>query len=129
MYNKLILVFTIITLLFTISCKSTPTDSVNNAPIASFTIDPTSGTNLTTFTFDASGSNDDEDETSVLMVRWDWNNDGVWDTDYSTTKTATHQFIEVGTYTIVLEVEDSEYLTNTTTKTLNVSMGNTPPTA
>ncbi len=129
MFNKLFLVLTLTTLIITISCNNNPTDSENVAPTASFTINPTSGTNLTAFTFDASGSSDDEDETSVLNVRWDWDNDGVWDTDYSTTKIATHQYTVAGTYTIVLEVEDSEYLTNTITKTLIVLTANTPPTA
>ncbi len=129
MYNKCFIILTLTTLVFTISCKNNPTDSENVAPTASFTINPTSGTNLTAFTFDASGSSDSEDETSVLKVRWDWNNDGAWDTDYSTTKIATHQYTVAGTYTIVLEVEDSEYLTNSTTKTLNVSIVNTAPTA
>ena len=129
MLNKWFLVLTLTTLIFTISCKNNTTESENTAPTASFTISPTSGTTINIFTFDASGSTDDEDETSVLKVRWDWNNDGVWDTDYSTTKTTTHQYTLEGTYTIVLEVEDSEYLTNTATKSVNVSTANTAPTA
>ena len=124
MFNKLFLVLTLTTLIITISCKNNPTDSDNVAPTASFTINPTSGTNLTVFTFDASGSSDNEDETSVLQVRWDWNNDGTFDTDYSTNKTGTHQYTVAGTYTILLEVKDSEGLTYTTTKIVIVQRPN-----
>lgn len=72
-------------------------------------------------TFDASTSSDNEDETSALQVRSDWENDGVWDTDYRTVKTVTHQYTSTGTYTIILEVKDTGDLTHAITKTVNVS--------
>ena len=64
MLNKLFLALTLTILIFTISCNNNPTESENTAPTASFTISPTSGTTITTFTFDASGSTDDEDATN-----------------------------------------------------------------
>ena len=115
MKNSL-LVLALIFLTFNISCKKDPISSRNTASTASFTVNPTIGTTATTFSFDASGSTDNEDATSALEVRWDWNNDGTWDTNYSTTKTATHQYADVGTYTIKLEVKDSDGLTNTISK-------------
>ena len=75
----------------------------------------TSGTTATIFTFDASASTDNEDATSVLQIRWDWNNNGTYETNYSTTKTATHQYSTLGTHTVKLEVKDLDGLTNTTT--------------
>ena len=126
--NKILLLIPFTFLAFNISCKKDPTSSKNTAPIASFIITPASGgTTATVFTFDASQCTDNEDGASALEVRWDWNNDGTWDTDYSTTKTATHQYAATGTYTVKLEVKDSEGLTNTITKT--VSLANTEPTA
>ncbi|MCA9733813.1 PKD domain-containing protein, partial [candidate division KSB1 bacterium] len=101
----------------------------NIAPTASFTISPTSGTTATTFQFDASGSTDNEDSSSELQVRWDWENDGNWDTDYSTDKIASHQYGSDGTKTILLEVKDSGGLTKTATKQVTVSLDNTAPTA
>ena len=123
--NKSLLLITFSFLAFNISCKKDPTSSQNTAPIASFTITPASGgTTATVFTFDASGCTDNnEDGTSVLEVRWDWNNDGTWDTDYSTTKTATHQYTTEGNKTINLEVKDTGGLTNTVTKSVSVSNG------
>ncbi|MCH7733493.1 MAG: PKD domain-containing protein [Candidatus Marinimicrobia bacterium] len=127
MFNKLFIILALTTIIINISCKKNPTSSVNTEPTAAFTIDPTSGTTSTTFTFDASSSSDNEDITSDLQVRWDWEDNGIWDTDYSTTKTATHQYSAVGTYTVKLEVKDSGGLTDTTTKT--VMLSNTAPTA
>ena len=129
MSNKYLLILTLTTLVFTMSCKNNPSDPENTAPTAYFTVSPTSGSTITTFNFDASECFDEEDDTSVLKVRWDWNNDGVWDTDYSTTKTANHHYTLAGMYTIALEVEDSEYLTSTATKTLIIDTANTAPTA
>ena len=71
-------------------------------PDAYFTVTPESGTTETEFSFDASNSSDFEDPVSSLQVRWDWENDGNWETNYSTTKTATHQYGAAGTYTVHL---------------------------
>ena len=119
--NKFLLLIALTFLIFNISCKKDPTSSKNTAPIASFTITPASGgTTASVFTFDASQCTDNEDGTSALEVRWDWNTDGTWDTDYSTTKTATHQYTTAGTYIIKLEVKDSAGLTNATTMTVSI---------
>lgn len=93
----------------------------NSNPVASFTVDPVSGSIATNFNFDASGSSDEEDAASSLLVRWDWENDGNWNTTYSSTKTATYKFSAAGTYTVKLEVRDSENATGTTTKTVTVT--------
>jgi len=92
----------------------------NTAPTGSFTISPDSGTIDTVFTFDASGCSDLENDVSLLQVRWDWENDGTWDTDYSTTKTATHQYSSIGTYTVNLEVKDNGNSTSTLEKNVIV---------
>lgn len=119
MFNKLFLIIVIITSIFTVSCKNS-TSSKNTDPIAAFTIDATVGSTAKTFNFNASGSVDNEDEASDLNVRWDWENDGTYDTDYSTTKTATHQYSIEGTFTVNLEVKDKGGLTNTIKKYVTV---------
>jgi len=127
--KNIFLILALATIIFNISCKKDPIASTNTAPTASFTVNSTTGTTATTFTFDASGSTDNEDATTELQVRWDWNNDGTYDTDFSTTKTANHQYADVGTYTVKLEVKDGGDLTHTTTKQIIVSTVNTAPTA
>jgi len=102
----------------------------NNPPTAIFAVDPTTGTTSTVFEFDASSSYDNEDPTSALQVRWDWENNGSWDTYWSTDKTENHQYSNEGTYTVKMEVKDTEGATDQTTKNVYVTGGsNTPPTA
>ena len=97
------------------------TPSVNTPPTAAFTISPPNGDTSTVFGFDASACSDAEDATSALQVRWDWNNDGTFETNWDTAKTATHTFNTAGTHTIRLEVMDSGGLTDATTRQVTVS--------
>lgn len=94
----------------------------NTAPTASFTVDPTSGTAETAFQLDASGSSDAQDPVSALQVRWDWENDQTWDTEWSTTKTTTHQYTTTGEKTIRLQVKDTGALSDDTTRTVSVGV-------
>ena len=98
-------------------CQNTP-------PTASFTVNPQSGSTLTTFNFDASGSSDNEESLSDLRFRWDWENDGNWDTEYSSIKMASYVYPTPGTKTVKLEVLDSGGLTGTITKTIQVTESN-----
>jgi len=108
------------------SCKKSEDNNdipPNTNPTAVFTINPDSGNTTTVFNFDASASIDKESVTSELQVRWDWEDDGTWDTDYSTNKLTTHIFTAEGNYTTKLEVIDPEGLTDSTTKNLIVNNG------
>jgi len=99
----------------------------NTAPTASFTAVPATGNVTTDVTFDASGSSDLEDPVSSLQVRWDWEDDGTWDTTFTGTKTAQHRFAVLGVHSICLEVRDSEGLTSSSVRSVTVM--NTPPVA
>ncbi|MEK7617240.1 MAG: putative Ig domain-containing protein, partial [Patescibacteria group bacterium] len=90
--------------------------SVNQAPIASFSA-TSSGL---TANVDAAASSDDK---SGLQFRWDWNNDGNYDSSYSSTKTAIHTYTAAGTYSIKLEIKDSEGLTNSITHSVIILGG------
>jgi len=103
------------------------TTPLNSLPVAIFTVSPSTGTILTTFSFNASLSYDNQDPSSSLEVRWDWNDDGTWDTVRSTTKTATHQYSVPGTYTVRMEVNDTGGMMSQTTRPVIVV--NTAPTA
>jgi uncharacterized protein (TIGR02145 family) len=72
------------------------------------------------FRFGATESHDEETPITELLVRWDWNNDGSWDTGYSTNKIENHQYLQSGTYTAKLEVKDSGGLMDTSTVTFTV---------
>ncbi|MFZ5915777.1 MAG: MXAN_6640 family putative metalloprotease [Chloroflexota bacterium] len=90
-------------------------------PTATFTVDPATGTTQTVFTFDASGSQDVQTSSAQLQVRWDWENDGLWDTDWSTVKVITHTFGLSDTYTVALLVKDGDGLEDGATQTVQVS--------
>ena len=56
---------------------------------------------------DASSLWDYEDEPTDLMVRWDWDGDGEWDTEWSTDKTSSWTYAKNGNYTVRIEVLNS----------------------
>jgi formylglycine-generating enzyme required for sulfatase activity len=86
------------------------------APEAAFSVDPEEATYDTTFAVDASASSDPNHSTDSIGVRWDWESDGVWDTEWSTGKTATHRYQAPGYYTISLQVIDPDGNTGSTSR-------------
>jgi len=97
----------------------------NTQPVANFTVaySPPSATVVT----DASSSSDNEDPTSALRVRWDWESDWNFDTSWTTDKIASHTYSSGGFHYIALEVMDTGGLTSTTY--MNVSIDAYPPEA
>lgn len=131
MIKKILIINAVCWMLIQCSClkleHSNPLDpeyqSANTAPTATFSVSPTSGDTNTTFSVDASGSSDNEDTSAQLEVRWDWENDGTWDTNYTTSKTASHQYASSGSKTIKLQVRDTGGLTAEHTETVTVTAG------
>mgnify|MGYP000005727808 CR=1 FL=1 len=98
----------------------TLTVHINTPPVAAFTVTPTEGSTETIFTCDASASSDAEDPPEALEVRWDFEDDGVYDTSFTTAKVITHTYATAGLKTIRLQVRDTKGLTDTVTHTVNV---------
>ena len=121
---NLITLSVLIPLLFT-ACD----DKNNTRPTPMFTISPSYGNVETVFSFDASEVRDAEDPVENLQVRWDWESDSIFDTEFSTEKTATHKFAVGGTYYITVEVKDTKGLTARATDYVRVAYNNRPPTA
>lgn len=101
----------------------------NTNPTASFSVTPSRGDRSTTFNVDASSSSDLEDPSSQLQVRWDWEDDGIFDTSFSTVKTASHRYTTIKQKSeqkrIKLEVRDTTGAIETTTQAVTVE--NRPP--
>lgn len=83
------------------------TSPTNTSPVATFSVTPQDGTLETDFQVDASSCRDGEESACQLLVRWDWENDGIWDTPFSIAKSASHRYATTGAKTINLEVKDS----------------------
>ncbi|MCP4545161.1 MAG: SUMF1/EgtB/PvdO family nonheme iron enzyme [bacterium] len=92
------------------------------APVAVFVVGPDDGATWTEFTFDASGSSDQDGSLSALRFRWDWESDGTPDTPWLD-EPVTVQTFAAGTYEVELSVMDADNLMNETTRTINVTVG------
>lgn len=94
----------------------------NTAPAARFTITPPTGDIRTLFTMDASGSSDVEDAIAWLSARYDWEDDGVYDTPWTNaSQIIQHRFSAPGGYRVRLEIKDTGNKTDSTTRTLSVN--------
>lgn len=96
--------------------------TANTSPTAALTITPLFAVAGTEFAFDASGSTDAETPDEVY-VRWDWEDDGEWDTGVRPQLTATHTFTEAGLHSVRLWVRDLEGLTDDVVGSLLVLPG------
>lgn len=63
---------------------------------------------------------DVEDRAEDVQVRWDWESDGVWDTDYSSAKSVSHAFDGSGEHVVTYELTDTDG--GVTTGTLSVTV-------
>jgi len=110
-----------------VSDSSPPPPPPSNAPpTADFTWTPSTGDNSTVFSFTATAS-DDHDSPDAIQIRWDWQGDGTWDTQWSTTKTAQHQYRTAGNKTVILAAMDSGGLTSTKSHVVRVTASPPPP--
>ena len=94
---------------------------VNTLPVASFVAYPLSGDAGSLFSFDASFSSDNETEWESIQIRWDWEGDGIWDTEWSTERTATHVYAMPGWYDVTVQVRDINGLMSSTAIELEVT--------
>ena len=99
--------------------ESPPPSSENEAPKA-VAGGPYQGYVNQTIAISAAGSSDDVE---VTGYRWDWTNDGTWDTDWLALSKTTHVYTIVGNFTINLQVQDIEGLTDENTTTVEVKKG------
>lgn len=99
----------------------------NLSPEAEFSVSPAAGPVSTVFHFDAFECHDPEDPADSLKVRWDWENDGNWDTEFSFEKITTHKYSTEGNFDIKLLVVDTKGLTAQVVHSVIVDNGYQPP--
>ena len=93
-----------------------------SAPHVSFKVDPPVGNYLQRFHFDAGATFDDEDSLSTLKFRWDFDDDGRWETEYSPDPKVVYQYKKALNYTVRLSVMDPTKRVASVTKELVVNM-------
>ncbi|MBD3334844.1 MAG: hypothetical protein GF355_04960 [Candidatus Eisenbacteria bacterium] len=93
----------------------------NYPPEPQLSVSPPYGTVATSFLFDASATVDDHDESGQLLFRWDWEADGVWDSEWSNDNSVAHQFSSAGEKIVVLEVQDTGRLTTSIRRSVLVT--------
>jgi len=77
-----------------------------DTPTAYFTVTPASGNPSTTFTFNATLSWEWSTNSTPMQFRWDFNGDGLWDTNWSTDMYIDHSYTQGGEYNVTMEVKD-----------------------
>lgn len=87
----------------------------NQIPVANFSVFPKEGNALSSFLFDASSSSDSEGDQWRLLKRWDFDNDGKWDTEPTIVPKYSYHFKKNGTYPVSLLITDSEGLSDSIT--------------
>lgn len=106
--NRLFCIILLASPLMFISCIKEENNTLNHLPVARYTVNPARGENNTQFVFDATGVSDAEDPASQLQICWDWDNDGFYDTDFTTEKTSIHQYNSTGVYFPLMLVRDTK---------------------
>ncbi len=90
----------------------------NDKPVASFTATITGNK---TIRVDAGSSTDRETATDDLLVRWDFENDGTFDSDWNAAKVATWTYPTSGTFTVRMQVKDAVGQIDETTHSVTFS--------
>jgi hypothetical protein len=90
-------------------CESRP----KTPPEASFTVSSQYTDAFSILEFDASPSTDNEDPSLALSFRWDFEDDGAWDTPFSRLPRNSNRYGRNGLFKPVLEVMDQDGMTDT----------------
>lgn len=98
----------------------------NLPPRAKIQVGSVYGNIETVFYFDSWSCTDGNQPTSDLEVRWDFDGDGAYDTNFSKEKVIYHQYDQPGEYNVTLEVRDNLYVTDKNSKRILVSPNSNP---
>lgn len=94
--------------------------TMNQAPAPALTVTPSEGKAQLEVTADATMSAD-PDEGDTLEARFDFDNDGAFETDWDASRTATHIYLQAGSYVVVVEVRDQRgAVASLSSKAINV---------
>jgi len=84
----------------------------NSPPHADVAVFPNIADTSSYIRFNGTASEDLETPLELLQFRWDFNGDGIWETDFKRDTIAIWQYEKTGTYQPVMEVRDEGRLTS-----------------
>ena len=93
----------------------------SNPPELNLVVFPSVGSVNTEIYIDATDCTDQEDAGSDLMIRVDWENDGIWDTDWTNEKVHSQFYEEEGEHNIRVDIKDTQGETSTYNETLTIT--------
>ncbi|MFH1375639.1 MAG: PKD domain-containing protein, partial [Patescibacteria group bacterium] len=79
-----------------------------SAPIANIFVDPSEGDTNTVFHFTVEAISRMNTPSYLLELRWDWDNDGNWDSSWSQAREFDHTFNSTGYKEVRLEIRDTD---------------------
>jgi len=124
---KHISILSAVAVLAIISFQCKKEEVIQTPPVADFRITPGNGVTTTVFQFNATTSKTTNPGDTILFLRWDWDNDGLWDTGFSRSRQFTYRYYKPGTYSPKLEVRNEGGLSDTIQYTVQVARGNSAP--
>ncbi|MFA5816315.1 MAG: hypothetical protein WC865_11910, partial [Bacteroidales bacterium] len=107
------------------SCNRTPDEPVSVESI--FKVLPESGLTTTRFEFDATQTFLPADEDHPILIRYDWQSDGIWDQDYTTNSKIKHRYLKSGSFTVRMEARNMSGVRDTSFTAIVVEQGYSPP--
>jgi hypothetical protein len=93
----------------------------NQPPVAAFAWSPESPTDRDDVRLDGGLSTDDQRTAGNLRFRWDFDSDGVWETDWSADAITFHRFRGAGVQRVTLEVRDRYGVSAQVTRSFGVA--------
>lgn len=121
---KTCLLVSILVLGFLVACNKHTYQDI--PPIADFTFNENSGLTTDTFRLNA-GTTDPGSKGIEAYYRWDWEGDGIWDTEYEKFSNTKHRYYAPGKHNTILEVINSNGLTDTISRDIGIEQGFSPP--
>ncbi len=95
----------------------------NQPPRANFKVSTFTGNTKTNFRFDCWWCRDQESSPTEMLYRWDYDGDGVWDTEPVHDVITYHQYANPGVYKATLLLTDPPGDTDTCSITIHISNG------
>jgi uncharacterized protein (TIGR02145 family) len=124
-----IIVVVIMAFLLAIQGCTKKNDTTDIQPVAYFKMSPATGNTTTVFQFNADSVTGQGTRENPVLVRWDWESDGIWDQMYSTGGKIAHRFYKPGSYNILMEGSTLSGKRDTMVIGLEVPRGYSPPRA